>query len=242
MAVGFRAANVDFITQIDETYKNLSIIAEGTATTGNTVTFPTQPYKPLIAISITGPNNWFRLAGVNYSDFTVVQAAPYGTSGSTNFSFAYKVFATTPNNLIQNPYGLEVRDAGNNLIFNSNYKYLQLRYIQDIYYSNFLDCIDATTSMSNNPIYTLNTGLTGTPYLVINGLVGLPIFRSNSSPATFSGDIDGSQPYSLNFSVHARLMVNLQSASVVNFGWVYSTYGVQNYNKFETKLKLILGY
>jgi hypothetical protein len=237
MAVGFRAVNADNIVQIDETYKNLTIIAEGTGTTGTTITFPAQTFIPLVAIGVTGVGSRWSLSSVTTSNFSLFDRS--GSFSPTSFTFPYKVFGLNPNALTGNPYGLEIRDASNALIFNSNYKYFKTRYVQDVQFSNFTN---ASTSFPIVPMYSQTiSGLTGSPYVIANGLGGIPVYKYWGTTANWGNNYEPNGPYGSYSS--SFMSVGLESASMIRFYPYFQFWGgVQNKSRFQPSFKLILGY
>jgi hypothetical protein len=152
MTVGFQAFNDSGITQIDGTYKNLSLKTKGTATTTtaatdfSTVTFTVSGVvgEPVIAVSAPGGavGHVGNLSG-GVATVVIVALGPVGTSVN------WWMF-TDPGNAAA--YGLAIYDDSGAMVFNAAERYM--RYAGQV----------GLVAIGTNPSVTLPSGKTYAAY------------------------------------------------------------------------------
>ncbi len=164
MPFGYQQQNADGFVQVDETYSNYSLVASGTATTGNSVTFPTQATPPIVAIGVVGAGNFASMTVLETSNFTVI------SSSGVNFSYPYRIYAPV-GGTNTGGYGLQVFNASGGLTFDSKRNYLAIRSVTIV---SPINDFPVTFAGNNVTAYTLNHNTGGSPFVFLNNCSRVP--------------------------------------------------------------------
>jgi hypothetical protein len=127
MTYGYIQYNDSGLVQIDGTYPNLRLIASGTILTGYIGTYPGTTGEAILAIGIYSTDKFVtgRLDEHGANTFLI------RTEDNSNFSVPYKIFAKT-SSIGPGTMGMRLFDASSNCVFDSNYDYFGIKYIQNI--------------------------------------------------------------------------------------------------------------
>lgn len=143
MAYGIQFINTSGSVQVDQDYRNYTLIAKTTYTSGGTITLPASLSNIVIALRCSG-ETWIR----NYNSTNNTIGVFGGSGGFTLYYFAPTVATTTSG------YGIAVFNASSQICFSSSEKYMKVVAVTKV--SDIL-----STSTANN-IFTYSGLTTGT--------------------------------------------------------------------------------
>lgn len=161
MTFGLIVKNDNYVTQIDDNYENLVVIAEGTASSDQQIPYPNTT-APLVMLGPTPTGRMYKTV------YNITGASPYVViSGSdfvgnlTQFSFNYRIYG--PASSIPDPsngFGLKVTTPSGATAFHGGHKYLRVRHS---------DVVTAGQVTAGPRTITLPG--TFAPYVSVNGMM-----------------------------------------------------------------------
>ena len=140
MSYGIHITGSNGFTQVDQNYQNYILIAEGSASTGSTITFTTTD-APIVMVSVTPSDRIYLLESITSSSFKVLSHAANSGSGTgsgpdlaPNFTFSYRVYGRAGQHVSTSygEYGLRVLTPNGEVAFDSNYRYPRILQIADM--------------------------------------------------------------------------------------------------------------
>jgi len=156
---GYRQTNSSGQVQIDQSYQNLVLIASGTTTCGTTVSFAPQTNPPLVAIGVTSAGCYGVLGLCSTTQFRV------DSKGGGDFSFPYRVYAPINTAPAAGTYGMRVFNAAGDRTFDSNFSYLNVRYVAEVSAAQFPSAFQG----SGVQALTIGHSVGGSPFAIMNG-------------------------------------------------------------------------